>query len=157
MSLYQELLKAALPVQANAQANVPVTPNNGNPGGAYNAPRPAVPAAQPTLPGRDFSWLQPSSSMQQLHQMLQNRQQYLDTRLGEIRQPQQLQQVQQPQQVQMPRPPQLPQYSGSVFLPQQMSTPRFYPTMPQQVPQGNTGIVPPGGIPNVTMPLARTA
>lgn len=43
-------------LQTNAQQGLPVTPNNGNPGGAHNMP-----------------WMQPSPYMAQIQQMLQQR------------------------------------------------------------------------------------
>lgn len=79
-------------MQQNAQANVPVIPNNGNPGGAFNmpqnptlpaqaapvapvaAPQPAVPAAPPMQQNKYFyPWMNPSPAMQQVYQMLGQR------------------------------------------------------------------------------------
>lgn len=70
--MYSQLIKQAMEiVQQNAQANVPVIPNNGNPQGANNMP------SQPTLPqppgnawGNKYSWLAPSPSMDMVNQLL---------------------------------------------------------------------------------------
>lgn len=75
-------------MQQNAQANVPVIPNNGNPAGAFNmpqnptiptpapvaAPQPAVPEAPAAMPQKYFyPWMNPSPAMQQVYQMLGQR------------------------------------------------------------------------------------
>lgn len=62
-----ELLQAITGMQQNAQAALPVIPNNGNPQGANNMPASAAPAA-PAAPS--FSWLNPSPSMDLIQQML---------------------------------------------------------------------------------------
>lgn len=152
MSAQQELISAVRSMQANAQASLPVIPNNGNPNGAYNAPR----AAQGTMLDRQrpkhYSWLDPSPAMQQLTQMLGDRQQYLNTRLGEIRQ--------QP----------LPQPNMPLPVPQPQQMPQQLPTMPMQrfgggmrLPQAsgpvlpsNTGIIPNSDVlTRVPLPITR--
>ena len=50
MAAQQELIAAVRSMQANAQANLPVIPNNGNPNGAYNAPRQGLREPPITLP-----------------------------------------------------------------------------------------------------------
>lgn len=68
-------------MQQNAQAALPVIPNNGNPAGAYNMP--VAPVAQemapvvqpkPTLADR-YPWLKPSASMDNIRAMLDQRRQ----------------------------------------------------------------------------------
>lgn len=87
MASTQELLQAISNLQPNAQAALPVLPNNGNPGGAYNAPNPAaapapVSTAQPSetvvAPKNNLSWMQPSQSMNNIRNMLASRQQMLN-------------------------------------------------------------------------------
>lgn len=106
MASAQEILSAVNSMQANAQAALPVLPNNGNPGGAHNMPQQngAAPAA-PT--GPDLSWLKPSPAMEQLRTSMATRQQFLDSRLANIRQQPQLPVVDEPaplapQQTQLP-------------------------------------------------------
>lgn len=52
-------------LQTDAQANVPVTPNNGNPAGANN-----MPAAQPTPALQHYPWLAPSVHMANIRNKL---------------------------------------------------------------------------------------
>lgn len=85
MATTQQILSAISGLQENAQAALPVIPNNGNPGGANNMPQsqgqePAKPA------GPDLSWLQPSPAMQGLTQAIQAKQPDLDRQLQAIRQ-----------------------------------------------------------------------
>lgn len=60
MPTTQEILQALSGMQQNAQASVPVTPNNGNPAGANNMPMDNTPA-----------WVRPSPSVGQIDQILQ--------------------------------------------------------------------------------------
>ncbi len=53
-SNWQTIADAANGVQQNAQAAVPVVPNNGNPGGAYNMP----------------AWMEPSSNLSYIQEYL---------------------------------------------------------------------------------------
>lgn len=84
----QQILQALTDMQANAQRALPVTPNNGNPMGAYNVPRtggnqPPTTQAYPQRttplpphlqPGQSrYPWMQPSESMQNVQQILQSR------------------------------------------------------------------------------------
>lgn len=68
----QELLQAITGMQQNAQAALPVIPNNGNPRGANNMPASAVPQqATPQVPGAGkYPWLAPSDNMQLIRDML---------------------------------------------------------------------------------------
>jgi hypothetical protein len=73
----QQMLTAINNMQPNAQAALPVIPNNGNPAGAYNMPQGSQPAAAPAAaPG--LPWLQPSASMTMFQQQLASRQQMID-------------------------------------------------------------------------------
>jgi len=84
----QDILNGIINMQANAQAALPVIPNNGNPGGAYNmparpsGPAPAVPdgtttvgTQRPVTPVLDarYPWLQPSQSAVNVRALLQRR------------------------------------------------------------------------------------
>lgn len=67
-------------MQQNAQAALPVIPNNGNPNGAYNMAtmpaqqrQPAVPPAMPSVPAERFPWLKPSQSMENVKNLLAQR------------------------------------------------------------------------------------
>lgn len=76
MASTQELLAAMSNIQPDAQAGLPVIPNNGNPRGAYNMPpRDAAEAAvtRPPAVQKDFSWLQPSQYMKNIQEMLSQR------------------------------------------------------------------------------------
>lgn len=154
MAAQQELIAAVRSMQANAQANLPVIPNNGNPNGAYNAPRQGL-REPPKRSAYDLSWLEPSPAMLQMQDNLSQRQGYLDSMLAQIRQqpaPPLATPVQQPaQQPVMPMnramSPQLPtlpmsNVSGGVVLP---ST------------GVNTGIIPNAmQQPAITLPQFRT-
>lgn len=80
--LLQKVMSGGAGVQQNAQAALPVIPNNGNPQGANNMPTASVMpdrAAQFNAP----SWLAPSASMDLIHQMLtQPLQQGTQPRMG---------------------------------------------------------------------------
>ena len=75
MSVQQELIQRVLDMQRNAQANLPVIPNNGNPRGINNtSPDSMLPPVQqqPTAPTpvNHYPWLKHSSSMDVIRQML---------------------------------------------------------------------------------------
>lgn len=96
MASTQELLTAINNIQPNAQAALPVLPNNGNPRGAYNMPpRDTMEGAVARLPAfqKDFSWLQPSQYMKNVQEMLNQR------RTGGVMQPQTVPQTQLPVQM----------------------------------------------------------
>lgn len=79
MAGFAELLASVLDLDKNAQTNLPVLPNNGNPAGAYNMPvatggnTPAQAMPKPQLPNRDLSWMQPSPYMRNVQDMLNRR------------------------------------------------------------------------------------
>lgn len=61
-------------MQQNAQAALPVIPNNGNPNGAYNMPPQGAPMQTlPTQPQDKYSWLKPSQSMDNIREFLASR------------------------------------------------------------------------------------
>lgn len=84
MASTQQILAALTNVQQDAQAAVPVIPNNGNPNGAYN-----MPSAQGQVPakpaGPDLSWLQPSQHMAEITEALSKRDSTLTKTLEMIR------------------------------------------------------------------------
>lgn len=85
MTSTQQILSAITGMQENAQAALPVIPNNGNPGGAHNMPQ--MQGQEPAKPaGPDLSWLQPSAAMQGIVQSMQTKQPDLDRQLQTIRQ-----------------------------------------------------------------------
>lgn len=114
MASAHQMLASTRDLQQNAQAALPVIPNNGNPAGAYNMPQSAQVPAKPA--GPDLSWLQPSEHMQSVNATLQALQQNIDM----TRQPAQ---QAPPTQMQLPVLPQsTPQvqspYQTGVVLPQ---------------------------------------
>lgn len=158
MSAQQELISAVRSMQANAQANLPVIPNNGNPNGAYNAPRAAQGVMLERQGPQHYSWLEPSPAMQQLRDSMTQRQQYLDSALRQIRQPAQpmdtpmsVPQQPQPQPQQLPMTPALPPMPVT-NLPPVRNRGVVLPSTGM-----NTGVVPPT-MPNtgVNVPLPRT-
>lgn len=78
MAVSQELLSAVSNIQPNAQAGLPVMPNNGNPGGVYNMPAQVTQEANaaPTVkPG--YEWLLPDPSLARVDELLNIQQQML--------------------------------------------------------------------------------
>lgn len=73
MASTQQILSALTDMQRNAQASLPVIPNNGNPAGAYNMPHSKEGAASAAPSGPDLSWLQPSAHMQNVQSWLSSR------------------------------------------------------------------------------------
>ena len=154
MAAQQELIAAVRSMQANAQANLPVIPNNGNPNGAYNAPRQGL-REPPKRSTYDLSWLEPSPAMRQMQDNLSQRQGYLDSMLAQIRQqpaPPLATPAQQPAQqpvmpmnrVMSPQLPTLPMSnaSGGVVLPSTGMNTGIIPNAMQQ--------------PSITLPQFRT-
>lgn len=114
MASAQEMLASASNLQQDAQAALPVIPNNGNPGGAYNMPQNGQSPAKP--PGPDLSWLQPSAHMQEVNNTLQALQQSIDASRQQVQNSQPA--VQQPQLPVMPQTTMAPAMSAGVVLPQ---------------------------------------
>lgn len=71
MSIVEQLVHALVGMQGNAQAALPVVPNNGNPAGANNMPHNGSPDAGGPMPGAGVrDWSKPSASMDNIRQML---------------------------------------------------------------------------------------
>jgi hypothetical protein len=79
MATSQELLQALTNMQQNAQSNLPVIPNNGNPRGANNMPgmaesepdgRLPPPNGRPANGGHFYPWMNPSPSVDLIQQLL---------------------------------------------------------------------------------------
>lgn len=62
-----QILQALSDMQSNAQSALPVTPNNGNPAGAYNMPHGGG-QPQQAAPPDPWPWLKPSPFMDALYQ-----------------------------------------------------------------------------------------
>lgn len=77
MASTNELLAATLGLQANAQANLPVIPNNGNPGGAHNMPQQVQEGAAPAAPAYPYPWMAPSPYMENIKRRIAGMQQNL--------------------------------------------------------------------------------
>ena len=130
MATTQQMLSAVNDMQVNAQAALPVIPNNGNPAGANNMPASQQQAPATVAPtGPDLSWLQPSQSMMMFQQGMQQRQQQLDMQRQQMYAP--AQGV--PQQAAMPTPMQsaaLPPTAGLPVMPQFRGQEQQGPVMP---------------------------
>ena len=85
MADYNSALNGVSNMQQVVQEGLPVIPNNGNPGGAYNMPhapqlpgqpQPVVaqPMTQPQLSDR-YPWLRPTQSMDNVRNLLASRRQ----------------------------------------------------------------------------------
>lgn len=79
MASTNELLAATLGLQANAQANLPVIPNNGNPAGAHNMPQQEQAGAAPAAPAHPYPWMAPSPHMDNIKRRIAGIQQNLGT------------------------------------------------------------------------------
>lgn len=77
----RQVLNAVTSMQQNAQASLPVIPNNGNPAGAYNMPQqgsaPQAQQPQQTKSPYYYPWLAPSSHMESITGFLSQRQERL--------------------------------------------------------------------------------
>lgn len=89
MATSQQMLSSLLDMQGNAQAALPVIPNNGNPNGAYNMPQEAAAPAPAQPAGPDLSWLGPSPHMQTFNTTLQSMQQSIEKSRQRVNQIQQ--------------------------------------------------------------------
>lgn len=107
MASTNDLLAATLGLQANAQANLPVIPNNGNPGGAHNMPHQEQGAA-PAAPSYPYPWMAPSPYMDNIKRRITGMQQ----NLGQTAQPAQ----------QMAPPPVAAPQQGLPIIPQNVLT-----------------------------------
>lgn len=77
-------------LQQDVQSSLPVIPNNGNPGGAYNMPSPG-PQEQQAAPEDPYAWLKPSQYMNQVQNILFGQQEDIRRRLFELSNPQEKQ------------------------------------------------------------------
>lgn len=115
-----KVLNAVTSMQQNAQAALPVIPNNGNPQGAHNMPHQGAAQPAPSVPQQQqspyyYPWLAPSSHMENIKGFLTQRQERL---MGMMQQysPQPIapqappvqQPMQQPMQQQQAMPPVIP-------------------------------------------------
>lgn len=119
MASVQQMLASTGNLQQNAQAALPVIPNNGNPAGAYNMP--PTEQTPPKPAGPDLSWLQPSMAMQEVNATLQALQKNIDATRQQVQMPAQV--ATQQQQMQLPVIPQMNAYGpapapSGVVLPQ---------------------------------------
>lgn len=89
MATSQQMLSSLLDMQGNAQAALPVIPNNGNPNGAYNMPQQDTAPAPAQPAGPDLSWLAPSQHMQTFNNTLQSMQQGIEKSRQRVNQIQQ--------------------------------------------------------------------
>jgi hypothetical protein len=70
MASTQQILEAMSGLQETAQGQVPVIPNNGNPGGAYNMASAEGPTAGLPSNPNPLAWLEPTEYMQNIKQLL---------------------------------------------------------------------------------------
>lgn len=88
ITMLQNAARGRNAMQQDAQAALPVIPNNGNPGGVYNAPQTGgVVPPQPVpiqqtggnqAPQHFYPWMRPSPHMDAIRQMLGQRMQTVD-------------------------------------------------------------------------------
>lgn len=131
------VLNAVTAMQQNAQAALPVIPNNGNPAGAYNMPQQTMgemqQQPQQAAPAEKspyyYPWLAPSSHMQGIKDNLAQRQEMLNSMLSQY----------QPQPIapQAPAPPVAPMQQQPVQAPQMQTG------AAPVIPQFSTEIAPP--------------
>lgn len=76
-------------IKSDAQNNVPVIPNNGNPGTAYNVSNNREEQQEAAVQQDPFAWVQPSAYMQEVKNIIQGQdtliqqlQQYLNSQEG---------------------------------------------------------------------------
>lgn len=74
-------------IQSDLQSSLPIIPNNGNPGGAYNM-APSKEDRVPQEPIDPYAWLKPSTYMDQVKKILEQQDALLEDAVFEIRNPQ---------------------------------------------------------------------
>lgn len=76
-------------LQSDLQSSLPVIPNNGNPGGAYNmAPIPEA-RTEASIAAQDpYAWLKPSQYMQTVDDLIRNQDLNFEQAMFEIKNPQ---------------------------------------------------------------------
>lgn len=77
-------------LQQDVQGSLPIIPNNGNPGGAYNMPSPEAPV-QEAVPQDPYSWLKASPYMEQVKAMLLGNEERIRRSMFDIVNPQEKQ------------------------------------------------------------------
>lgn len=77
-------------LQQDVQSNLPIIPNNGNPGGVYNMPHQGQPQ-QRAAPEDPYAWLKPSPYMEQVKSILFGQQEEIRHRLFDLSNSQQKQ------------------------------------------------------------------
>lgn len=77
-------------IQSDLQSSLPIIPNNGNPGGAYNM-APAREDKPPQAPIDPYAWLKPSAYMDQVKKVLAQQDALLENAVFEIVNPQEKQ------------------------------------------------------------------
>lgn len=85
MASTQQILSAITGMQADAQEALPVHPNNGNPGGAYNMPVQKAEGGGSKEAPDPLAFLKPSESMNRLKGLLAQRKPMLTQRLESVR------------------------------------------------------------------------
>lgn len=74
-------------IQSDLQSSLPIIPNNGNPGGAYNM-APSQEDRVPQAPIDPYAWLKPSAYMDKVKQILEQQDALLEETVFNIRNPQ---------------------------------------------------------------------
>lgn len=77
-------------LQQDVQSSLPIVPNNGNPGGAYNMP-PSGTAPQQEAPPDPYAWLKPSKYMAQVESFLEQNREDIRRQLFDLNNPQEKQ------------------------------------------------------------------
>ena len=73
-------------VQQDIQSSLPIIPNNGNPGGAYNVAAVGQPPQQAAAPD-PYAWLQPSAYMEEVSKVINNQDGILDMAIASLLSP----------------------------------------------------------------------
>lgn len=127
MASTQEFLQAVLNMQQDAQANLPMEPNNGNPRGANNMPS-NTPLPAQAGGARHYPWLAPSSSMDFIRNLLAK-----PLQTGGALPPAQVQQPQAPMPNSNVVMPTMSTNAPPVFMPQQAPPERQRVIMPERI------------------------
>lgn len=77
-------------IQSDLQSSLPIIPNNGNPGGAYNM-APAEEGKPTQAPVDPYAWLKPSPYMEQVKKVLAQQDALLENTVFELTNPQEKQ------------------------------------------------------------------
>ena len=71
-------------LQQDLQGSLPILPNNGNPGGAYNVASAEQPAQQAAPAPDPYAWLKPSAYMDQVNEIIKNQDAILDMAVSSL-------------------------------------------------------------------------